>query len=153
MKNFIPASLVFIIALALFSCGKGSDNTPINIIGNWSIVSDSTYNTGIGPNGTPSGSKYIGIAADHYDFAANGDLSIKEGTIMTGTATYTIATDTITKLKRVDIKFSNLTYGGSAIINASKSFDIKALDSHNMVLYYRFLSPGGAFYETVILSK
>jgi len=153
MKNLIPASLALIIALALYSCGKGSDNTPVNIIGNWSIVSDSTYNTGIGPYGPPSTSKFIGTAADHYDFTSGGNLTIHEGDIMTGTATYTITNDTITKLKRLNIKFSALDEGGSTISDASKSFDIKSLDSHNMVLYSSLLSPGGAFYETVVLKK
>jgi hypothetical protein len=153
MKNLIPASLVFIIALALFSCSKGSDNTPVNIIGNWRLVSDSSYTTGIGAYGPPSGSKYIGTTADHYDFSSNGDLTIHEDDIMDGAATYTIGTDTFAKLKRLDIKFVNLTYNGSVMTNGSKSLDIKSLDSHNMVLYSALLSPGGAFYETVILRK
>lgn len=153
MKNIIPASLILIIALALYSCGKGSDNTPVTILGNWSIVSDSTYNTGIGAYGPPSTSKYTGTAADHYNFTSGGNLTIHEGDIMAGTATYTITNDTITKLKRLNIKFSSLTYDGSTVSNASKSFDIKSLDSHNMILYSALLSPGGAFYETVILKK
>lgn len=153
MKNFIPASVVLIVALALFSCGKGSDNKAVNIVGNWSLVSDSTYNTGIGPDGPPSGSKYVGTAADHFDFAENGDLTIHEGDILIGTGTYTIATDTFTKLKRVDMKFTNFTYKGSTVTNGGRSLDVKSLNSHSMILYSALLSPGGAFYETVILRK
>jgi hypothetical protein len=155
MKNIVPSIFVLVIALALFSCGKGStnDNGPSSIVGNWSIVSDSSYTTGIGAYGSPSGSKYIGTAADHYDFTSDGKLTIHEGNIMTGTASYTVGPDTITKLKRVNIKFSNLTYDGSMLTNASKSFDISSLTSNSMVLSSSLLSPGGAFYETVILKK
>jgi hypothetical protein len=155
MKNIVPSVFVLVIALALFSCGKSStnDNGPSSIVGNWSIVSDSSYTTGIGANGPPSGNKYIGTAADHYDFTSDGGLTIHEGTIMTGTASYTVGPDTITKLKRVNIKFSNVTYEGSLLTNASKFFDISSLTSNSMVLSSSLLSPGGAFYETVVLKK
>jgi hypothetical protein len=156
MKNVVPSIFVLVIALALFSCGKGStnDNGPTSIVGNWSIVSDSSYTTGIGAYGPPSGNKYIGTAADHYDFTSDGGLTIHEGTIMTGTASYTVGPDTITKLKKVNIKFSNLTYdGGTTLTNASKSFDISSLTNNSMVLTSSLLSPGGAFYETVVLKK
>ena len=153
MKNLIPVSLILIIALALFSCHKDHDAGPALLVGNWTIVSDSTYNSGIGPNGQPTGKMYIGTAADYYHFTANGKLYVHEGTFLIDTADYTIANDTHTNYKMVNLKFSYLYTYGATITGANGAFDITTVTNHSLVLYSRGLTPGGIFYEAITLRK
>lgn len=144
MKN----CLLFIVALGAItfaSCNKNNTNWPTELSGTWHIVSDSTYSSGIGPYGTPSGQKYIGTVADYFKFDGN-KLSIKEGNIRTATATYVVSKDTL------KLSYSYLDEGGTQITGATNSYVISQLDSRNLQLRSFLASPGGLFTETIILS-
>ncbi len=153
MKNLIPVSLAVIITLALFSCHKDHDAGPTSLVGNWAVVTDSTYNTGIGTSGPPSIKKYIGTAADHFDFTSNGKLYAREGTFLVDTADYTITTDNLTNEQKINLQYSYIYSYGSTSKSGSSSFDIRTLTDHSLVLTNNVITPGGAFYETLTLQK
>jgi hypothetical protein len=146
MKAFLFISAAFVITLA--SCHKDAAIGPGNITGNWSVVSDSSYSSGIGPYGTPSSHKYVGVGGDHFDFTSAGKLYIKEGNIKLDTADYTIAgTDTL------KLKYDYLYEGGVTITGASGSYIIATLNSQSLVLTYFGATPGGIFSERIDLSR
>ena len=145
MKNCILIILVF-AAITFASCNKGNTIGPNTLNGTWSVVSDSTYTTGIGPLGTPSGSTYEGTATDYFKFNDN-TVSIKEGNLRTATATYIVSKDTI------KFRYSYLDEGGTIVTNANNSYVIARPASNNLVLTSFIATPGGAFYEKIILNR
>lgn len=73
-------SKLLLLALALitiaFSCKKSSHNS---IIGNWSIINDSTNFVASGNAASSFHSDYIGQPGDYYNFSTNGMMYVKEG--------------------------------------------------------------------------
>ena len=62
------------------------DNSAI-LAGNWTLVSDSTYSTGVDASDHSTIGNYIGKDGDYFKFTADGKLFIKEGGAI-DTATY-----------------------------------------------------------------
>lgn len=145
MKNLF---LIFAVSIVLMMAACGKNDTVVNasLSGTWHIASDSTYTSGIGPNGTPSSNKYIGTDADYFKFD-NSTLSINEGSFRTATATYTLSKDTL------KLKYSYLDEGGVQLTGANNSYVITRLDSRSMQLKSYVLSPGGVFGEDIVLSR
>jgi len=144
MKNRLLIILI-LTTVILDSCSKNNGVWP-PLNGIWSVVSDSTYSSGIGPLGTPSGHKYVGTATDYFKFDGN-KLSIKEGSFRTATATYTVSKDTL------KLNYSYLDEDGEIITNASDTYMITESDGRSLKLTSFVASPGGVFRESVILSR
>ncbi|HEY4063144.1 MAG TPA: hypothetical protein VGM30_14660 [Puia sp.] len=81
--NLLLLPLLLLIAL---SCKKSSNNT---IIGNWSIIDDSTKFVSTVDGYPSTHSDYIGQPGDYYNFSPNGNLYVKEGTL-TSTMAYEV---------------------------------------------------------------
>ncbi len=145
MKNLLLSAIILSV-MVLFSCGK-NDPSIHAITGNWNIVSDTTWSSGIGPNGTPSGNKYTGVAGDHFNFTSSGKLYVKEGNIKLDTANYTISGDTL------KLTYRYLYEGGVTVQGASGSFIISTLTNQSLILTEDFLTPGGRIDETITLSR
>jgi len=145
MKNVLP--LFVLICLALASCKKDNNNINESIVGDWNIISDSTWSSGIGPYGTPSSYVYKGVTGDHFDFTGSGKLYVKEGTEKLDTANYTVSKDTL------KLQYDYLYEGGVTITGAVGSYIITTLNYHNLTLTEDFLTPDGAIYEQIRLSK
>ena len=70
------------------------------LTGDWILVSDSTYSTGVDASDHTTIGKYIGQGGDHFNFTADGKLYIKEGGAI-DTATYTITAN-----RNIEINYS-----------------------------------------------
>lgn len=144
MRSILFIAIGFAVSV-MASCKK--DGTSGSIAGNWAVVSDSTSSSGIGPNGTPSGNKYIGVAGDHFDFTSAGKLYVNEGGFKIDTAQYTI-TGT-----RLSLEYSYLHVGDITVRGSGGGYDITTLSRNSLVLTEDALTPGGRIYEQIILTK
>jgi hypothetical protein len=144
MKTFFILCAVSIVLLTA-ACGKSDIPLSASLIGTWKVVSDSTYNSGFGPYGTPSGSKYIGVPGDQYVFTSN-TLAIREANIRSAHATYTLSKDTLKLI------YTSLTDHGVAITGAKGSYVI-VLSGNNLELNSWIATPGGMFKEFITLSR
>lgn len=133
------------IVLMTAACGKSVSPPGTSVIGTWNIVSDSTYSSGIGPNGTPSSNKYIGVPGDQYVFTSN-TLAIREADLRNAHANYTISKDTLKLI------YTSLTDHGVAITGAKGSYVI-AHSGNNLKLSSFVITPGGIFNEIIILNR
>jgi hypothetical protein len=147
MKNLIPAFFVLFIAVSVCSCNKNNDPQSYSIVGNWNLVSDSTWSSGIGPNGTPSSNTYKGVASDYFKFTNSGKLYLKEGSVKLDTADYTVSKDTL------KLKYDYFYEGGVTINGAVGSYIVTTPNNHELELTDDFITPGGAIYERITLSK
>jgi hypothetical protein len=146
MKTFLLIAVISTIALA--SCRKGAVNpnpsTNVkNIVGNWNLVSDSSYSA-IGAASHTTMNKYIGLPGDHYNFTANGNLYIKVGTEK-DTATYSVKADTL-----------NLLYSyinNSTTTVATSSYKMTNFTGNTLTLSDEILTPGGFFGTVINLRK
>lgn len=138
--------ILFAVSIVLMTaaCHKDESVNP-SLTGTWNVVSDSTYSSGIGPNGTPSSSKYIGVSGDHYTFTST-TLTIKEGNIRSANATYTISKDTL------KLKYTSLVDEGVTITGATGSYVI-AQSGSKLKLSSFVITPGGIFAEYITLSR
>jgi hypothetical protein len=146
MKNLLLLML-FSLALVWASCQKNDGSVNTSIAGNWSVVMDTTWTSGIGPYGTPSSHKYAGVPGDYYNFTTAGKLYVKEGTEKLDTADYTVSGDTL------KLTYNYLYEGGVTIQGAAGRFIISTLNNQNLVLTQDFATPGGIIDETVVLKR
>jgi len=147
MKNLLPGILLLFAGFMWASCQKNDNNFQSTITGDWSVVMDTTWSSGIGPNGTPSSHKYIGVPSDYYNFTAKGKLYVKEGTEKLDTADYTISGDTL------KLTYNYLYEGGVTIQGAIGRYIITTLNNRNLVLTQDFVTPGGIIDETIVLKR
>ena len=144
MKNLLFVICLFSV-VGICSCTK--DDNSIPLVGKWNVVSDSTYYTGIGPNGTPSFTKYVGQPGDYFNFTAQGKAYFKEGNTFSATATYKVTGN------NVNLVYSNFVVNDSTINATSGGYIIAAITPRTLVLTNQFITPGGATFTTVKLSK
>jgi len=139
--------IIFAVSIVLMTaaCGKSVNPPGTSLIGTWNVVSDSTYSSGIGPNGTPSSSKYIGVTGDHYIFTSN-TLAIREADLRNAHATYTISKDTLKLI------YTSLTDHGVAITGARGSY-VFAQSGNDLKLSSFVITPGGIFSEIIMLNR
>jgi hypothetical protein len=151
MKNFLFYLVVLTVSCIFFSCKKDANNrtsagTP-TLVGNWTIVNDSTLETPWGLfDGRPSnGANYIGKAGDSYNFEPDGNLYIKEG-VNKDTATY------LTHLNLIRIGY---TYFDGAPANPypGVEFVVKNLTAHTVTLADTAVSPEIIYTETINLKR
>ncbi|WP_259071157.1 hypothetical protein HDF24_23925 [Mucilaginibacter sp. X4EP1] len=133
---------VFIIGtlLSLYACTKGSNSGPGSIVGNWNIVSDSTY-SGVGYLNHPV--DYAGQPGDYFNITAKGIIYTKEGQQL-DTLSYHLVADT-------DIVITSFGVIANGVPQVSS---IKTLTSTSLVIASPlFLSPGGIFGRKITLSR
>jgi len=118
------------------------------IVGSWNVVSDSTFAAGIdAPNNASVSNKYSGVSGDYFTFT-NDHVYIKENTVETYTAIYSIAKDT---LKMV---YAHLKKGISILTNASMNYLITTSNPHSLILKSTgLISPAGEFSEVITLAR
>ncbi len=145
MNTYLSPGVIAIIVSGFLSCKKDAN---AGITGNWHLVSDSTYTSGIGPNGKPGGSTYTGLSADSYDFMANGHLIAHvAGNI--DSATYTVQAG-----NKLSINYSIVhEFDGAVLKGANADFDLSVQSSHKAVLTSNILTPGGRFARILVLAK
>lgn len=138
--------IIFAVSIVLMMAACHNDQ-PVNpsLTGTWNVISDSTYNSGMGPNGTPSDSKYIGVTGDNFIFTGS-TVSIKEGNIRNANASYVISKDTL------KLTYTSLTDHGVTITGAKGSYVI-AQSGNSLKLSSWVVTPGGMFKEFIILSR
>jgi len=140
MKSFIILFCSTLIVL-MYSCNK--DAGTINkaaIIGNWNIVSDSTY-TGVGVNNQPL--NYAGKPGDYFNITANGVIYTKEGSTL-DTLSYHLVADTGIVIS----SFGVVANGVPAVSH------VTTIASTGLIITSpKFLSPGGVYWRKVTLSK
>lgn len=148
------------LLLCLFACRKdvnnitgGSGSTsnqlstqtsalvnPTSIIGNWNIVTDSTY-AGAGISNHPV--DYAGQAGDYFDINANGHIYTKEGAVL-DTLNYSNVSDTT-----IIISPFGITLNG-----VPETSHIITFTAHSLVISApQIATPGGIFGRKVSLSR
>jgi hypothetical protein len=147
MKTLFTVISLLLTLTALESCSK--KNEASTITGNWRVISDSTYNSGIGPTSPASSQVYRGSSADYFKFTADGKLYINEVNIKVVTADYSLTISNQLNLTYLSIVDHGATVSGGG----SATYHIVLLTSHNLTLYNSLLTPGGYFTETVKLAK
>jgi len=135
MKNLSVIILSFII-FGIVSCKK-SGNTNPGIAGNWRILKDSTYSSGIGCCGSPASTVFTGTAADYFEFTIGGTLYIKEAA-QRDTASYSV-----NSANQLILSHDGFTH----------SFDIITRTTSNLTLKNDFITPGGRLIRFVYLQK
>lgn len=145
IKYLYPISLLALIVIGLSACGK-NDNQNVGVTGKWQLLSDSSSLAGGGPF-KGGGSKYIGEAADTYEFTANGRL-VAHVKSLVDSATYNFRGD-----GKVVIDYS-VVHAGSATIRGSETiYDVTRPDSHTAILSAGGLTPEGWYARIITLKK
>jgi len=155
-------SLLIIAGLLLcfFACKKDANNVarntdgsssqvsnqtsalvnPSSIIGNWNIVTDSTY-AGAGISNHPV--DYAGQAGDYFNINANGHIYTKEGTVL-DTLSYSNVSDTTIVISPFGITLNGVPETSHIITFTAHSLIINAPE---------IATPGGIFGRKVSLSR
>jgi len=133
------------IVLIMAACHK-DESVSASLTGTWNVVSDSTYSSGIGPYGTPSGSKYIGVPGDQFIFTSN-TLAMREANLRSAHGTYAISKDTL------KLKYTSFVDHGTILTGATGSYLITQSDNNNLELSSFVITPGGIFKEYIILRR
>src|SRR5665213_2235010 len=139
MKIFISCLMILTVSCMFFSCKKEANNrtgagTP-TLVGNWSIVNDSTLATpwGLFAGMSSNGANYIGNTGDSYNFESDGNLYIKEG----------VNKDTANYLTHMNLVRIGYTYFDGAVANPypGVEFVVKNLTAHTVTLADTAVSP------------
>jgi hypothetical protein len=142
MKTLKAFLILTTLLLCLYACKKPGAVNPVNpgsVVGKWNIVSVAS-STGVGANNHVV--NYAGQPGDYFEFASNGTLYTKEGTVL-DTLNYTMDADTSIILK---------TPGNTSGI--PQPGRITTFTAHSLVIYgpYSF-TYGGTFGNTTSLSR
>lgn len=148
------------LLLSLFACKKPANNltrgsggtsgqvstqtsalvNPGSIIGNWNIVTDSTF-AGAGITNHPV--DYAGQAGDYFNISANGHIYTKEGAVL-DTLTYSNVSDTTIVISPFGITLNGVP----------ETSHIITFTAHNLVISApQIATPGGIFGRRVSLSR
>jgi hypothetical protein len=140
MKSSIILFCSTLIVL-MYSCNKNADTiNKAAVIGNWNIVSDSTY-TGVGSTNQPA--NYAGKPGDYFNINANGVIYTKEGSTL-DTLSYHFVGDTA-----IVVSSFGATLNGVAPVS-----HVTTIGSTGLVITStKFLTPGGVFWRKITLSK
>lgn len=111
------------------------------------MVSDSTSTTGVGASGRAASAKYMGLGTDYFNFSAQGLLYIREGNNLQDTAAYTI------NQNQLSIAHSAPFHQGVMIVSSTISYTITTINEHNLTLIGNIITPGGASYEYISLTR
>jgi hypothetical protein len=147
MKKLTPLILVSLIAATLFSCTHNDLIPPASIQGKWSLKIDSVAEAVTGPTPiTRYGTKYVGTAADYFDFRSDNKLYIKEGAHL-DTFNYQLSTDS-----NVFISSPNTTEFGIA---SSLNGFIKPISGNSATIHFTLavVSFGAYYLRTVNLTR
>jgi len=122
MKNLVLISLLLLIFSVLFSCKKSNEKpAAVSIVGNWKLVSDSSYVDG--GNIPREWQTYKGMAADHYNFQPDGKLSWYENNGGYDSSTYSLkSADTVgvAYFPKTDPNYVGVTYYTIPVLTANK---------------------------------
>ena len=118
------------------------------LAGDWILVSDSTYSTGVDASDHTTIGKYIGQGGDHFNFTADGKLYIKEGGAI-DTATYTISAN-----RNIEINYSY--YAGMPVSTPGSmvaNFAQMNITDHSVTLYSTVSTSDGTSSRVINLKR
>jgi len=147
MRTIKIIVFLLLIISGIISCKKTTLNdhnskSSTLLQGKWKLRNDSAFVAG---NFSSTGSNYIGLPTDYYDFRSNGVLYVKTGTYI-DTASYTLLPDT-----KVELRFytyRGLNFGTDGAIKGP--YDITAYGKDSLKLSLSGLTPAGE--ETEIIN-
>ena len=126
----------------------GNVNVAITLTGNWTLVNDSTFSTGIGATTQGTGTNYAGQPGDHFNFTAEGKVYIQEGKNI-DTANYTITADRKIIVNYLYFQGLPVTNYGS-VIDSFNQLDLKA---GTVTLSSAIITPGSSFTRIINLKR
>jgi len=129
VKNILFVLCVMISFVALPSCRKDAS---VSITGKWNVVSDSII-SGIGI--AINRQNYAGLIDDYFDFRADGNVYIKEGTRL----------DTLNYMVYPHNKITIVSFGWSGTMS-----DITKLTPHFATIHVPNNNNPGAYYERTL---
>lgn len=145
MKNIYAIGLLVLIVSCISACGK-NDNQNVGVTGKWQLLSDSSSLSGGGPF-KGGGSIYMGVAADTYEFTANGRL-VAHVKSLVDSATYNFRGD-----GKIVIDYSVVHAGNATIRGSETIYDVTRPDSHIAILSAGGLTPEGWYNRIITLKK
>jgi hypothetical protein len=137
MKRFMLAGVPVFLVFFVLACSKDQRSIKGDLKGTWNIVTDSNY-TGVGS--TNHLVVYNGFAGDYFEFADNGIVYTKEGSVL-DTLQYTFLADS------VHVIISGFGLGGDASLISDHTATSMVIASQ------AFPTPGGLFWRKVVLSR
>ena len=120
MKNKYSIIIIASFLFYLCACKKGGSANPSSITGKWSI-DKTVYNQAVDTTIT-------GLAADYYDFGANGVLSIQDH------QDYMTGIYSLNGVKSVGINIYTVDGHGMGVITPPAVYTISNLSSHSVML-------------------
>jgi hypothetical protein len=156
MKKVMPYILIAAVSAMFVSClkeglnkGTGNGSGNATILGNWSIVNDTTTTGfwGIWNGKSSVGVNYIGVPGDYYNFSSNNKLYISQNG-QKDTEVYKINKDSIA------IKYAYID-GSTNIVDSTYGvrYIISNLSAHTATLTSFFISPETVINSTVNLKR
>jgi hypothetical protein len=145
MKKLTALILISLIAATIFSCTKTSVQGPISIQGKWSLKLDSLAQ-GVSQPSPQYSTKYVGTAADYFDFRSDNKLYIKEGAKL-DTFNYQLSTDSNIYISSPETS----VYGIASSLNGL----IKPISSNGASIHFTLavISFGAYYSRTVNLTR
>jgi hypothetical protein len=152
MRKTFTILLFVSISIAFSACLKGVGDNPTRptIVGNWSLLHDSTTIQfwGLWQGKPDTGINYAGLAGDHYNFLQNGTVYIKQGNIL-DTGTYVISAN-----NKIEIKFNYLNGQGNPPDGWTEDFTYSNLTKNSLTLTGgTFVSPESASTHILYFKK
>lgn len=145
MKNLIKLSAALLVLTSFAACKKsGTKPSAPSIIGDWKLVSDSSYLA----NGTTisDGTDYKGTSSDIYDFKSGGGLTWHENNMGSDSASYVLKADTLTIAY---LPKSNPNYSPDAV----NTYKVTMLTSNQLVLNTYLITADGVSYDIMNFSR
>jgi hypothetical protein len=160
MKAKYSLLIIAGLVLCFFACKKDANNigvgsgsasnqlstqtsalvNPTSIVGNWNIVTDSTF---AGAGITNHAVDYAGQAGDYFNISANGHIYTKEGSVL-DTLSYGNVSDTTIIISPFGITLNGVPETSHIITFTAHSLIINAPE---------IATPGGIFGRKVSLSR
>jgi hypothetical protein len=144
MKTICIAALFILLLWGMMSCKKDSNGSGSGIVGDWSIINDTSYLEG-SPLLQGSATNYIGKPTDYFKFTSTGNLYISESGF--DTATYMLVHVDSLLIDYSDVDGTYFPNGGH------NNFVITTLTANNATLESSGITPEGAFYRQVNLKR
>jgi hypothetical protein len=150
MKTLYTVCVTF-LALVLYSCQKSNVTlaTPPSVVGHWNLVADSTSSfLGASQAPTLTTHKYIGTAADYYNFNTDGKVYINnKGRLGLDTAYYKVVSPT-----KLNIYYLFST-GEVPYAGGNGTFNVTTLTAHSLIINTTGLTPEGPITTFLTLSR
>jgi hypothetical protein len=140
--------IIALLLLMAFCACKKSSVSDSDLVGQWSVVNDTTYleGTAIFQGGSQN---YIGVAGDYFKFTQDGNLYIKEGSTL-DTAAYSFVASN--KIKLVFFTVGSTSFGPNGATRGD--FIISNFTRHSLTLTLAgIITPDGAESEQINLRR